>query len=170
MKKQMLFVVLLVFGLVSTFADGSQGVNIDGQIMSGEYSNTKELRKASLFWEVEGDDLRIAIHAETDGWIAVGLGSARMDGSEMFMGYFKNGESFFEEHLGKGHSHSKVENNRDVEFALMEDDGFTFFEFKVKKSDFISAGQNDLPVILAYGTRDNFRSMHRYRDSTVLDF
>ena len=41
-------------------------------------------------------------------------------------------------------------------------------EFTVSKSDFIKAGQGELPLIVAWGTRDSFTAMHRYRDSTSI--
>ena len=132
--------------------------------------NTVDFKKADFSWSLAGDDLTITIEAETKGWIAVGLGSSRMDGSEMFIGYNKDGEAFFEEHLGKGHSHKKTAGQRPVEYTVIESGGKTLMEFTVAKSDFISGSAGELPVIIAYGARDNFTSMHRYRDSGVITF
>lgn len=161
-----LLLVMIVFGNVGLF---SQEIEIDGWFDSSEGYSNKELQKVYLFWTIEGEYLYVGIRAATEGWVAVGLGSPTMDGSNMFMGYYDD-ESFFEEHLGQGHSHRQVEIDRDVEFELSYNDGFTFLEFRVPKADFLSSGQETLPVIVAYGNRKNFRSMHRYRDSTELIF
>ena len=132
--------------------------------------NTIELKKADMSWSVDNDDLTISIEAETKGWIAVGLGSTRMDGSVMFMGYNKDNEAFFEEHLGKGHSHKKTAVQRPVVYSVSETDGITKLEFTIAKSDFVKGNQKILPIIVAYGARDNFTSMHRYRDSAEIIF
>ncbi len=132
--------------------------------------NLIELKKASLEWGLDGDELTISLKAETKGWIAVGLGSSRMDGSAIFIGYNKDGEAFFEEHLGKGHGHQKTDIQRPVVYEVEETDGVTTVKFTVLKSDFTGSGASKLPVIVAYGARDNFTSMHRYRDSTVISF
>ena len=42
--------------------------------------------------------------------------------------------------------------------------------FTVAKADFIQTGQNELPVIVAWGRRDSFSSLHRYRDAAVFSF
>ena len=130
--------------------------------------NTINLNKADLSWSLDGDNLTISFTADTDGWVAVGLGSSRMDGSNMFIGYSKNGEAYFEEHLGNGHSHKKVSDPRPVEYSVTESGGTTVMEFTVAKSGFNSG--SSLPVIVAYGARDSFSSMHRYRDSAVIKF
>jgi len=167
MKKNLIvFLVLLTVVNVGVF---SQNLEVDGRFGSREGYSSEELQKAHLFWKVEGEYLYVGIKAATEGWVAVGLGSARMDGSHIYMGYFDD-DSFFEEHLGRGHSHRKVDNERDVEYALRYDDEFTYMEFRVPKDDYISSGQDTLPVIVAYGNRKNFRAMHRYRDSTELTF
>lgn len=153
MKKIMLLILLLSTALVSGFAE-----------------NAIELKKAEFMWSVDGDELSISMKAETKGWLAVGLGTRRMDGSTMFMGYNKDSEAYFEEHLGKGHSHKKTAVQRPVEFEVTEENGETELKFTVLKSDFVKSGQTDLPVIVAYGTRDNFSSIHRYRDSTTIEF
>jgi hypothetical protein len=154
-----LFLTLLISSLYS-----------DGIVDASEYSESMSLKKAELFWDIEGDTFKIAIEAETKGWLAVGLGSSRMDGSVMFFGYSKDGEAFLEEHLGRGHSHSAVDNERQFDFEVTELGGRTSIEIIVSKSDFISAGQSELAIIAAYGARDNFTSMHRYRDTAVIKF
>ncbi|MDC7228038.1 MAG: DOMON domain-containing protein [Spirochaetales bacterium] len=132
--------------------------------------NTIDLDKADFEWILDGDDLTISISAETKGWIAVGLGSSRMDGSTMFFGFVKNETVYFEEHLGKGHSHKKTEVQRPVVYELSEVNGITSMSFTVSKSDFAGSGSNSLPVIVAWGTRDSFTSLHRYRDAAEIIF
>lgn len=153
MKKTVLILFLIAVAAISVYAE-----------------NTIELKKADLIWSLEGDALTVSLEAKTKGWIAVGLGSARMDGSIMFIGFNDDGEENFEEHLGDGHRHKKTAVQRPVEYTVTENDGVTKLEFTVKKSDFVKTGQNSLPVIVAYGSRDNFTSLHRYRDSTVINF
>jgi hypothetical protein len=153
MKK--IAVILILLFLVSGLIFAENVINLD---------------KADLVWSLEGDNLTISLKAETEGWLAVGLGSSRMDGSQMFLGYNAKGEAFFEEHLGKGHSHKKTPVQRPVEYEVTESNGVTEMVFTVKKSDFVKVQESELSVIVAYGSRDNFSSMHRYRDSAVIKF
>lgn len=153
MKKLFLIMILLFTVLGVTFAE-----------------TVISLDKAEFTWSLEDDELTISLEAETKGWLAVGLGSSRMNGSEMFIGYSKNGEAFFEEHLGRGHSHKKTEVQRPVEYEVTESDGATKLVFTVKKSDFVKSQDSQLAVIIAYGAKDNFSSMHRYYDKIVIKF
>ena len=132
--------------------------------------NTVDFSKADLEWSLADGELTVSITANTKGWVAVGLGSSRMDGAAMFIGFEKNGETYFEEHLGKGHSHKIVSAPRPVEYSVSESDGITSMEFTVAASDFITAGTDNLPIIIAFGARDSFTSFHRYRDSGQIIF
>ena len=139
-------------------------------VLSLSAENVVDFDNAELKWTVEGEKLVISFEAETKGWVAVGLGSSRMDGATIFIGYDKRGEAFFEEHQGAGHFHRKSAVQRPVEYELTETDGVTIMKFSIAKSDFVSQGMKELPVIVAYGARDNFSSMHRYYSRTVLEF
>ena len=77
MKKILMLSILVLLLGTAAFAD-----------------NVISLSKAELGWSISGDNLTISMSAKTKGWISVGLGSKRMDGSVMFFGYVKNGESF----------------------------------------------------------------------------
>ncbi|MDC7125674.1 MAG: DOMON domain-containing protein [Spirochaetales bacterium] len=152
MKKILLFLVL-TFSVISIYAEGST-----------------TLKKGVLSWEESGSNITISYEAPTEGWIAVGLGSPRMDGSTIFIGYSKKGEPFFEQHIGKGHGHRKIDQINYTNSSVTEADGNTKITFTVKKDTFLNADKKQIPVIVAFGTRDSFKSIHRYRDSSVISF
>jgi len=133
-------------------------------------ADTIQLDKAKLEWSIDSGSLTITFTAETDGWVAVGLGSNRMDGANIFIGYNKDGEPAFREDIGSGHSHREAEVQRPVKFEVTESNGMTVMSFTVAASDFVKTGQTTLPFIVAYGSRDNFNSIHRYRNSGTIRF
>ena len=153
MKKIVILLVLLAFFGVHAFAQGDA-----------------ELAKAELHWSLDGDMLTVSVRAETEGWVAAGLGSPGMNDSAIFIGYVSEGKVFFEEHSGIGHGHRKEEEPGAYGYDVSEEDGITALTFSVKKSDFVSAGAKELPVIVAFGAKDNFTSMHRYRESRLISF
>jgi hypothetical protein len=69
---------------------------IDGTIDSGEYANRLEQAEGSyhLLWRIEGELIHMAISAETEGWVAVGLDPVVvMDNADMILGWVEEDQT-----------------------------------------------------------------------------
>ncbi len=145
---------------------------VDGVVHQGEYTLTRELRGATLSLARTADRVYIALSAQTTGWVAVGTGTGRMDGSRIFIGYVKDGTATFEEDLGSGHRHSAAPDASDAPFAtahaLTESGGRTVLEVELDASRVIAAGATELELIAAYGSQDSFASYHSFRTSLAV--
>ncbi len=145
---------------------------VDGVVQPGEYALTRELRGATLSLARTADRVYIALSAETAGWVAVGTGTGRMDGSRIFIGFVKNGEVTFEEDLGRSHTHSAAPDASDAPFvtahALTESGGRTTLEVELDASRVIAAGATELRLIAAYGGQDSLSAYHRFRTSLTV--
>ncbi len=137
----------------------------DGIVSDGEYSHT-ETRSGIQVWTLlsaDGSTLYLAARAPTKGWIAVGLGSSRMNDASIILGYvLPDGKQVVHEEAGKGHSHAP--NAATVAtVALRETDAGTILEAALPARGFLKDGK--LSVIAAYGARDDRTSIHRARAS-----
>lgn len=145
---------------------------VDGVVQPGEYALTRELRGATLSLARTADRVYIAWSAQTTGWVAVGVGTGRMDGSRIFIGYVKDGSVTFEEDLGRNHSHGAAPDASDAPFAiahaLTESNGRTVLEVELDASRVIASGANELRLIAAYGGQDNLSAYHRFRTSLTI--
>lgn len=140
---------------------------IDGTLEWGEYpvGNVEEPVALSAARDSDGI-LYLLASAETDGWVAVGLGSNRMDGAHLVMAYRAGDESVIEEHSATGHFHRRSKDKHVIDAAVVETDGLTFLEFSLPEDVFYRNGE--IQLILAYGPRDNLVSRHReYRRLTL---
>ena len=148
--------------LVLPVAEAS--VEVDGAVGATEYAVTAEVGKMKLRMSRDADTVYAAFSGETTGWVAVGFGSYRMDGSLMFIGFVgKDGKSQLKIQKGSGRSHGDVESDAMIQFAMKEDGGVTTLELALKATSLIRSGTTDLPVIVAMGGSDSFTSPHRAR-------
>lgn len=138
---------------------------IDGVAAAGEYSLTVDLAKArlSLLWTE--DTLSLAVTAETKGWVAVGLGSRRMDKAIIFIGYATGDQGQLKIQKGAGHSHGDLDVNAMSSYAVAEKGKDTTMEVELKASSFIAADQTVFDLIVAFGGSDSFSGFHRDRTS-----
>jgi hypothetical protein len=145
---------------------------IDGVVQPGEYTLTRELRGATLSLARTADRVYIALSAQTTGWVAVGTGTGRMDGSRIFIGFVKDGAVTFEEDLGRYHTHGAAPDASDAPFAaahaLTESGGRTTIEVELDAAKIIAAGATELRLIAAYGGQDSLSAYHRFRTSLVI--
>jgi hypothetical protein len=141
---------------------------IDGLIAEKEYPTTLNAGKALVYARLDGENLRLAIDAPASGWVSIGLGSERMNGSRLFMAYVKDGVAFYSEELATGVSHRKASDASALQSAARESGGRTVFEFSVKAAHFLKGGVVDL--IWGYSEADDFRTKHRERGSIKLRF
>jgi len=136
---------------------------VDGVIADKEYSLVTEAAgmKLGLTWNAE--TLFMGLSAPTTGWVAVGLGSAKMDGAIMYIGYVKGNETDLKVQRGSGHRHADVETNAPAQYVMKEADGQTVLELALKPTGLIAKGQKTLDLVIAMGGADSFASFHKAR-------
>jgi len=136
---------------------------IDGTITAGEYSLTVDLARAKLALLWTEDTLTIGVTAETKGWVAVGLGSRRMDKAIIFIGYTTQDQGQLKIQKGAGHSHGDMDSKVMTSYAIAEKGKGTTMEVALKASSFIAPDQTGLDLIVAFGGSDSFSGFHRFR-------
>jgi hypothetical protein len=167
-------VFLLCLGAVSAAQDKPLAVTenkpvVDGTVNPGEYSFAKDFGDLTLYLDRSPDTLYSAVVGKTGGWVAVGLGSLKMDGATIFMGFVDSaGKVQFKPQEGAGHTHHDT--GPDVSstisaYAMKESGGVTTLEIALKAAEYIKAGQDSLDTIFAMGSSDSFSPHHMYRNS-----
>jgi hypothetical protein len=146
---------------------------VDGVVMPGEYSFTKDSGDLVLSASRSADTLWLAVTGQTTGWVGVGVGALQMDGATIFMGYVDDhGKVTFKPQAGQpDHTHSDTTPAvlaTVVSYALTEVAGITTLEVALKAAPYIAAGQKELDVIFAVGPADNFTDYHLDRDFVSL--
>jgi hypothetical protein len=135
---------------------------IDGVIADKEYAwlSTGGGITLALALSADSQTLCAALSAPTAGWVAIGLGSLRMNKSFMVMGY-DHGASSVTEDYGLGDRHAPA-NQKLLGAAVARKTGkLTTLEFAIPAGTFLNAGKLDL--ILAYGLKADFVSMHTWK-------
>ena len=148
-----------------TYAATGTAPKVDGTIAAKEYAVTTgdATLQTSLSWI--GDTLYVAIVGQTTGWVAVGLGSTRMNSAVMYIGYVTGNKTQMKVQVGAGHQHSDTATNAPLQFTMSEAGGKTVLELALKAADFIAGGQKKLDMIIAVGGADSFVSMHKAKAS-----
>jgi hypothetical protein len=182
MRSVVIFMLLIIAAILLPFAcgDGAQPSDrlaltdkspaIDGSTAAGEYSFTQDFANASLYAARNKDTISFAFRAATTGWVAIGVGSTVMNNAHIFIGYVKDGQPQLKEQLGAGHSHGDY-NATDsglINMAIKEENNATTLEVALHAQNVIRAGQQELPIIVAYGTQDSFMVRHSFRTAVVL--
>jgi hypothetical protein len=175
----LLFVVLLTGVAVAAFSQEkglavtSTTPSVDGVIQAGEYAYTHDFdHQLTLYASRTADTLYFGVVAPTDGWVSVGLGSKKMDGAVIFMGFVgTDGKVSFKTELGKGRRHVDAPadiNAAVTSYAMKQESGNTTLEVAVKAAAFIKQGQSSLNVIDAMGDERSYTRYHSYRGATSL--
>jgi DOMON domain len=155
-----------------TLRVSSRRPTVDGTVTRNEYSYSRDFdQQLTLYASRTPTTLYLAVVANTAGWVGVGLGSPRMDGADIFMGFVRGGKAIFKPQVGRGHSHRDApkEVKTAVEsYALRERGGKTTLEVALKASAYIRRGQPSLDMIFAMGDRPSFTMYHSYRGATSL--
>ncbi len=172
MKKQ---TVLFVLGLLLAVAltSGAQETQklaltdvpakVDGVFAEKEYSFVTEAAGMKLGLTWTADALFVGLSAPTTGWVAAGLGGAKMDGAIMYIGYVIGNETQLKVQKGAGHRHADLETNAPARFAMKEADGQTVLELELNPTGLIARGQKTLDIVMAMGSTDSFISLHKAR-------
>jgi hypothetical protein len=113
--------------------------------------------------------LSISLTVETTGWIGVGLGSSKMDGATIFMGYVKDGKPVFSQQKGSGHTHSAMDMPLWDQESVTLDSGKTTLGFHLPAAQIPYQG-NQLPFIVAWSGATNLTQHHDAHDTGVLSF
>ena len=166
--------VLLLLGAFSLTAQGTlsqtkTGPTVDGVIGPDEYSLSADSRDMKLVLSWTGDTLSVGVSGQTTGWVAVGLGSSRMNDAVMYIGYVNGDQGQLKVQKGAGHRHADLDSAAPARYALGEAGGRTTLEVSLKASDFIAPGQKQLDVIYAMGGAKSFASMHKARYATAVN-
>jgi hypothetical protein len=174
MKQRMVCVILLAV----TFAAAAQApklsvvaapVKVDGVFGEREYSLVSEAAGMKLGLTWTADTLFVGLSAPTAGWVAAGLGSTKMDGAVMYIGYVTGAATELKVQKGAGHRHADADVDAPTQYAMKETGNQTVLEFAVKSSAVIAKGQKTLDVVIAMGGADSFTSMHKARASLVVE-
>lgn len=127
---------------------------VDGVIEEGEYANSASFGDGHyiLHWEVEGEDARFGIVAETGGWVALGIEpSRRMLDADMWFGWYSGvtGAGALDAYsVGDFGPHppdvTLGGTSNVLEYNVREDTGTTTFEF-VRRLDTGDDRDNTVP-------------------------
>ena len=165
MKKLLMICFLLVtlidLGFGQIIPAGSAAPVADGILNPSEYVRLDTYQDMRLGRSVstDGKTLYFALEAPTSGWVALGLGSDRMDGAFMILAYDDGTNAIVSEQTGTGHRHQPNATKKLLTSAVKETSGKTVLEFSLPASEYASL--TSLKMLLAYGKQDNFTSMHQ---------
>ncbi len=134
---------------------------VDGVIGAKEYTLAVDAAGMQLGLSLSADTLFVALSAPTTGWVAVGLGSTRMDGAVMYIGFVGPDKDQLKVQQGTGHRHADMDTNSPQQYSLSESNGRTSMELALPASSFIAKGQKTLDLVVAMGGADSFVSMHK---------
>ncbi len=143
---------------------------VDGVVGADEYIRSFTFTPYTLGVTRIKDSLFLVVSVKTKGWVAVGLGSARMNGAVMFLGNVQNDKAGFTEQLGRGHGHGDVPADKRVTtaFAVKEENGVTTLELECKAASLVPPGKKEISIILAHAGADSFTSPHAGRKSVTV--
>jgi hypothetical protein len=162
-----LFLVLLAFAITVTWAQPSGKLILDGSISEEEYKTVEVKNDFTIAARLSDDKttLYAAIQGPTTGWISIGIGTLKMNGSFMTLGYVADGKPAVSFELGKGYSHAPTPAPGAVAF-VSESNGITMLELSLPALSYVKNGI--LQVIVASGPKDDFKSKHTKRAALEL--
>lgn len=147
----------------------------DGTVTPGEYANHLDLGTFRLFWSSSEDTIRIAMQADTQGWVAVGFQPGRrMRDADIVFGMMVDGVATVLDSYSTGDfgPHSADVNQGGADDLLssggVRTDSMTTFEFE-RSLDTGDARDVSLQrgvatqLIWSYGSSDNEKMQHSTR-------
>lgn len=144
-------------------ASGSIPVQ-DGTLAAGKYQYSATVSGMTIGATLGTDgNVYLAIQARTAGWVALGVGGKRMNGSRLFLGCDTGSAKSFSEQRGAGHSHGDVKDPVVSKWAVKRADGTMTLEVALPESAAVTDGSLDL--LFAYSGSSSFSSYHRARGS-----
>ena len=176
--------VMLLLAMASLPAASQAPVAVDGQIGPDEYGGQATFDDGGfvLHWRIEDDTFYLAMEANTEGWVSIGIEpEARMQGADMLFGWVNDdgtadaadcyatddwGEHPPDEELGGSHDILRV--------AGSESSGRTVIEL-ARPLNTGDSYDRDIPttgemvVIWGYGSRDGYLGKHRAAGLATID-
>jgi len=151
----------------------------DGVIADNEYSKVQIFGELEVYSRIDGDMVRLALKAKTNGYVAIGFDpSERMKDADIILGFVKDGQAVLNDMYSTGvtgphppDDQQGGQNNVTV-FGGSKKDGVTVIEFERKlvtgdsKDKVIKIGENK--VIWAVGDAETAAAKHIKRGSGVL--
>ncbi|XP_064622631.1 DBH-like monooxygenase protein 1 homolog [Lineus longissimus] len=99
----------------------------------------------TVFWKFDNDTVTFEIHVETLGWVGFGFSpSGGMRGSDVVMGWVKDGIPHLSDRHAAGHALPKRDESQDYELLLGEEkDGLTILKFR---RALVTCDEHDSPI------------------------
>ncbi len=165
--------ILAGLTIVLVLASPAQAVDLDGQVVMGEYehSTTYDSGRYELHWTVEGATIHLAMRAQTVGWVGLGINpTEQMNNSDILFGWVTSEgmvQVFDAYAIGPNGPHpvdtDQGGSNDITVFNGTETDGWTTIELQrlintgdVKDKPLIYY----IPIIWAVGPDDTFVTQH----------
>jgi hypothetical protein len=170
-KKSVVFVALVALAVALSAEDAlvpSASIPVpDGSVAANEYQYVTDVSGMSVGATLGTDgNLYLAIHAKTVGWVALGVGGTKMNGSRLFLAFDKGKKQTFNEHRGAGHSHSALKDPVVSKWAVKLADGVTNLELVLPASAAIVDGKLD--TLFAYSGSTSYFLPHKAKGSLSL--
>lgn len=151
----------------------------DGVIADNEYSKMQTFGELEVYSRIDGDKVRIALKAKTEGYVAIGFDpTERMKDADIIIGSVKDGKAVVVDMFSTGptgpHPPDDQQGGRNdvTVFGGTKTNGVTVIEFERKlvtgdaKDKDIKIGDNK--VIWAVGDTPDFSGRHAKRGGGVL--
>lgn len=151
----------------------------DGVINDNEYSKVQTVGELEVYSRIDGDTVRLALKAKTNGFVAIGFDPAqRMNEADIIIGYVKDGKAFVADMFSIGptgpHPPDDQQGGRNdvTVFGGSKKDGVTIIELERKlvtgdpRDKAIKTGDNK--IIWAIGDAETFTGRHVKRGAGVL--
>jgi hypothetical protein len=151
----------------------------DGAILDNEYSKTQMFGELEVYSRVDGDKVRMALKAKTNGYVSIGFDpSDRMKDADMVMGVVKDGKAAVADLYSTGptgpHPPDEQQGGKNdvTVFGGSKKDGVTIIEFERKlvtgdsKDKELRVGDNK--IIWAISETEDMSGRHSKRGAGVL--
>jgi hypothetical protein len=135
---------------------------VDGKIEKGEYASSKSVLDgaSTLYYSADGSGgLFVALETKTLGWAGIGLGSKRMDGARIYMGFVKDNTPVFSEQLGSGHRHGPVKDKSADKSIVAQNGSMNVLEFHLPADKLPFKGKS-VNYIAAFAAAADLTSFH----------
>jgi hypothetical protein len=179
-----LLATLLTLGVVVVPAPGSAQGAVDGEITPGEYELSVSLGDGhfKLYWEIEGETIKMAMEAEASGMVAIGIEpTRRMKHADMVIGFrvdsggFEVHDAWSVDETGP-HPDDTVEGGTFdlLEYTAKESGGITVIEFTRSldtgdRYDKATSPTGKVKFIWATSDDDDFSAYHGRRGTAIID-
>jgi hypothetical protein len=177
-------VVLLLVTIVAMPATGQSPVAVDGRIGPNEYGGQAAFDDGGfvLHWRIEGDTFYLAMEANTEGWVSIGIEpEARMQGADMLFGWVNEdgtvdaADCYATDDWGEHPPDTELGGTHDIlEVSGSESSGLTVIEL-ARPLETGDSYDRDIPtqgtmrVIWGYGSRDGYLGKHLAAGLATID-